>query len=671
MSAYLALFLLKTFSLKSKKKKYDNDFSNFSVREFFFDRNDFINAFSDLMLKFFIFNELKFDAPFLFSKDSLRVFILRFIELCVKKNFITVNDFKVQTRHYKILHFDLFVIPYFPHIVLYTEKFNSYVRSKTEFFSYNNHFSSLIEVTKKARYSNSHFKIPIEQLGVLYERFTYIDRELLLRSWLLLLADQGLTEDSDLDALCEEYFKKIEKFVSENDLGSLKFFHSKLSKLLTLIRIKKILSLNFDNKKLYYPFMFCFRGRIYELSDLSFTFYKEFRYCLYSGLYEEEEEKFHPISYQITSVLDTQFVYFEKFFWFKNLTLVRKRACIWIFVSIGAIKKSELGLEIHISTFVEKGLELWRAADTLFFDDVYDKIEFNYFLHLIKELQSFNVMKKWIFWKDAPASCFQHLLMILGGGTKNSYKICNLDSFDTYYDPYGYLIADFFFKKKEEIKRNIFDETGTLLDEKAYSDIFSRSRLKKIFMTESYGAGYQKLTSFFILDLNFDNYEQVEKDAIMFVWKALFNYITAENVLFSQSSKQITNYFVDNNVRAIMNPDNTEVDYSCFKVVTTQVEVYVEKKRHTLQKKSITLDFDNAQFKTSLRANFVHTRDAVLARRYVLTTGMWSVHDCFSMDFLNITFMVALVNDLFNGSYYDINISTDKKRIVFSIFIIL
>jgi hypothetical protein len=71
--------------------------------------------------------------------------------------------------------------------------------------------------------------------------------------------------------------------------------------------------MDFDDKKLYLPFMFCFRGRLYELSNLSFTFYKEFRYCAYSGVYENENELFHPISSQINSTIDDHFYLFKKF----------------------------------------------------------------------------------------------------------------------------------------------------------------------------------------------------------------------------------------------------------------------------------------------------------------------------------------------------------------------
>jgi hypothetical protein len=90
--------------------------------------------------------------------------------------------------------------------------------------------------------------------------------------------------------------------------------------------------------------------------------------------------------------------------------------------------------------------------------------------------------------------------------------------------------------------------------------------------------------------------------------------------LFAQSPVKIIKHFVDENIKTITNPDKSEVDYSCFKIKTTQIEIYIDKMRKTLQERNITTEEDETQFKTSLRANFVHTRDAVLARNYVLRT---------------------------------------------------
>lgn len=672
LSAYLLLFLIKTFSKGSKLKQRDSDFSPSSMRDFLFDRNDFINVFLDFLLKFFIFIEIKSKICFSFSKENLRRFVFRFIELCATEKLIIVRGITVANRSYKLLYFVLFPIRHTPHIVFYTDAFNHYVRSETEFYAYNLHFSSVVEITKKAKYSNAHFKIPTEYVSTLFERSLFIDRDLLMEAFDWLIKDQKLNINTDLFKEREALSRKIEKFLMEKDLGGLQWYHSKMSKLLTLIRIKAVLSMNFDDIRLYLPFMFCFRGRLYELSDLSFTFYKEFRFCMYSGVYKTEIETFHPISAHIILTLKKQFNLFEEFEWFQQLSEIRKCACIWAFVSIGALKKAELGGEVHISKFILKGIELWREKNYVDFEDVYERIELNYLLNLVNELIfTKKNLKKWIFWKDAPASCFQHQLLILGARDDNSYKICNLDSADTWYDPYSFFIKDFFEKNCDKITKNLYTQSGLMLSKSQYFQIFSRKRLKKVLMTESYGAGRKKLSFFFTLNLNFENYSEEEKKAVMLIWEKFFIYISNENPLFAQSSKEITNYFINNEIHRVINPDQTEVDYSCFKVEITQSEIYIEKKRHTLQSRNITASRDDRQFETSIRANFVHTQDAILARKYVLITKMWSIHDCFSIDVLNITYMVALLNDLMNGEFYDLKINIGEKKAIYSIFIVL
>lgn len=312
--AFLLLFLLKTFSLKPKKsKKFNLEFEISSVKDILFDRNDFINCFVDYLLKFFIFNEIINNSLFTLNKQELRNFSFRFIELCVKEDLILLKDIKTGKRHYKLLEFRLFLIPNCPEIALYTEKFNVYVRSGNEPYLYNSHFSSIFLITKQATYSNSVFRVPFEQIDLLTQRGAYVDRHLLECAFISLLNDQGLNKDSDLMKIFEDFSSKIAIFIKEGDLHSLKTYHSKLSHILTLIRIKTILSADFDNKKLYLPFMFCFRGRVYELGSLSFTFYKEFRFCMYSGVYENEIETFHPINSQVNGTIDGQFHLFNKY----------------------------------------------------------------------------------------------------------------------------------------------------------------------------------------------------------------------------------------------------------------------------------------------------------------------------------------------------------------------
>jgi len=122
--------------------------------------------------------------------------------------------------------------------------------------------------------------------------------------------------------------------------------------------------------------------------------------------------------------------------------------------------------------------------------------------------------------------------------------------------------------------------------------------------------------------LDLKNRPKDEEIAILSAWDKFFTYISAENLLFAQSSKAIVRRFIDDRIRIIENPDNTKVDYSCFKIVVHQSELYIQKKRHTLQSRIITTEEDEDQFKVSIRANFVQTQDAVVARRYILITKM-------------------------------------------------
>jgi hypothetical protein len=97
----------------------------------------------------------------------------------------------------------------------------------------------------------------------------------------------------------------------------------------------------------------------------------------------------------------------------------------------------------------------------------------------------------------------------LGERDENSYAICNLNSIDYWYDPYAYLISDFFEKKKESKLDNC-----NYYDDTRFMSIFSRKRLKRVIMTESYGAGFKKLTSYFFLNLNLNEFSMSEKEKI-------------------------------------------------------------------------------------------------------------------------------------------------------------
>lgn len=116
------------------------------------------------------------------------------------------------------------------------------------------------------------------------------------------------------------------------------------------------------------------------------------------------------------------------------------------------------------------------------FEDPYDKIKFDYLYGVLRDYASKNCSrKKWLISKDATGSCFQHLIKILGANTPESLKWCNLQSEDTWYDPYSYII--------DEFKKSALLNRSTKMGHMEFDRIFSRKYLKKTIMTENYAAG--------------------------------------------------------------------------------------------------------------------------------------------------------------------------------------
>lgn len=69
-----------------------------------------------------------------------------------------------------------------------------------------------------------------------------------------------------------------------------------------------------------------------------------------------------------------------------QLSEIRKYSCVWVLVSIGSLRKVELGQEVHISKFILKGLEMWENKDSECFEGMRDNLEFSYLSNLISQL---------------------------------------------------------------------------------------------------------------------------------------------------------------------------------------------------------------------------------------------------------------------------------------------
>lgn len=68
-----------------------------------------------------------------------------------------------------------------------------------------------------------------------------------------------------------------------------------------------MIKLNLKNKKIFLSFSFDFRGRLYLESEISSTFYKEFRFVMHKRNYVNFETKFHFFNVFIESKLEKNF----------------------------------------------------------------------------------------------------------------------------------------------------------------------------------------------------------------------------------------------------------------------------------------------------------------------------------------------------------------------------
>jgi DNA-directed RNA polymerase len=76
---------------------------------------------------------------------------------------------------------------------------------------------------------------------------------------------------------------------------------------------------------------------------------------------------------------------------------------------------------------------------------------------------------------------------------------------------------------------------------------------------------------------------------------------------------------------------------------------------------------DIKKIKTSIKANYIHSIDACLVRWAAGRTKIKAVHDCYYIDYINLTYLTSLLNEGMRVRFHQIE---DFGEIsIFSIFI--
>ena len=121
----------------------------------------------------------------------------------------------------------------------------------------------------------------------LCKNYIYIDTKYLKEIYEIFCNENKINPNE----INEQYDKNINLYI--NNISNIKMkseISKKISILLKCKSFENIIKNYKENVKYYLPFSIDFRGRKYDLTELSPTFFSEIRYCIHKGIYDFEKD---------------------------------------------------------------------------------------------------------------------------------------------------------------------------------------------------------------------------------------------------------------------------------------------------------------------------------------------------------------------------------------------
>jgi len=589
-----------------------------------------------------------------FDRRNVRIGIFKFAIILEKKKIIDIKTIQIgkKTLNFYLLNFNR---KNYAYIELHRKKFNIF-QNKENIYIYINHYSNVFKILRENINSGKSidFKTDSEFFNKILDISAYIDFEL-LEYYFEKKIKKLQYDKKKLHDYYNEILNETRKAIKNKNIEALKELSRKGSEVMDLIRISEILKS--DRDVLYYfPMIFCFRGRTYYTSSISFTFYKEIRYCLHKGFYSENEIcENHPLNVEVNEIIDKHIYkidWIEKYK-FKNENIENQRAIIWILISIAEITKKELGSKVSIDTFIEKGVNILNNQDKIKDLDEYDDLKLKSLIKTIEEISNKIYIKRLIS-KDATASVFQHLIKALGNETEDALMWCNLKSREYWYDTYEFILNKW--KEKEKLENN-----------ELIGKYFKRKSIKKPVMTIQYGAKLNRCWIYF--KENFDAIDD-EKN-VKENFKKFYLFLNENIGLLKNSTNEIIEK-LNKLSNKITLDDGSTVNFNYYNNKKGQIKIIINNNRKTKSEFLLLDELNYRKIKSSSRANYIHALDSAIVRYVVSIKAILTVHDCFLIDPRNVTFLISLINEAMRKKNHDLGINTnlDTKEI-FSIFIVI
>lgn len=630
------------------------------------DRKNFIH--SDIVINATtkqLFNLIKHMEILSRERCSINSKKLRKVFWCIYESLVVEKVISRRVIFYQHKSFIIYNFPIqlnlFKSVDLYITPFEICVIDEIYYLT-NLHYSSIRRLFIPNEFSGKSFEFSIQSQSIknLLDIHVYIDKER-LDIIIETLCNFNEYKRDGLEKRYKNLTNFLEKKILEEDSYAIKKIIQEQSLIANIIKLKNISDLKIFNRKIYLPVMFDFRSRKYSLSDISPTFYKEFRFCVFSGYYKNgEKPKDHIFNELIYPNLDKYLYMLQNLKMdVSNLNLDEKRTVIWLLISCVEIIKSSIGKQITINLFIQKGIEMLNN-EKMAFGDPYDRIKFDYIRFIILDLIN-GGNKKWLISKDATGSCFQHLIKVAGPKNENSLIWCNLQSLDTWYDPYAYIIESF--KSRKDC---------IAIDQNTFNLVFSRKFLKKTIMIENYSAGERCCWDYFSKDISIYNFTLFEQAEIRKIFSEFYKFIHYDNILIKNSIADMTQKIVKNDYKVQFN-DGGSINLSYFNIDFKEINLFIKDKRFTKKEKSLSTILNDKKSIKSLTANFIQSLDASLVRWLLSYESIISVHDCFLIDYRNTTFLISKVNEGMRLQFHKFTTKEDISLIdkIFSIFILI
>lgn len=441
------------------------------------------------------------------------------------------------------------------------------------------------------------------------------------------------------------------------------------------------------NKKIYFMFMFDFRGRWYFLSPISITECKHSRLIFYYGYYDNfewEESKKNSVKDKIIvhkeleNILENDLIksdfkvlhdnkktYYESFFW-----ILLNIAKLFIIKNKQNFSQKEL-IDIGIKNFLNYKHIITEYNDKLLYNTKTLEIlnEFEYYIYVTK-----NLNKKMPLCKDATASFIQNLIKILGYKNEDSLKYANLSDNDNWWDTYEVI-----FQKWLENER----KSQTTYNENDYS-IYNRNTFKSIIMTEPYGAKYLPSFNRFKNNVKKEFNKEIEIETNEEVtFKRFFNFLQNDvqtSLFFKNHTEILKKYAINqlknnNNIIITSHDSIISLNYYLKEDETLDYIYKYEDKTIRITKIFKKLNKSKINKKDSIEAlkpNWVQNCDSIVLRDIfkLLKLTRLSIHDSVLIDHINTSNFIIKANQSWKfNTYYETDWKVNKNDSIFSIFV--